>query len=136
MKPEIDELLKYNVSKAFDQAPGYQGFRQIPGIGSLPDQITQQVVSRLSQNLYQVITGALEDEQGGALTQKLIDKIGGTVRAEIQQDRTVEELQIWTVALLEEVKINYVKQLSIEDVERLMEENYKIYNITQGKQGG
>ena len=135
VKPEIDALLQYNISKAFDQAPGYQGFRQLPGIGSLPDQITQQVVSRVSQNLYQVITGALEDEEGGVLTQKLIDKIGETVRAEIQQDHTVEELQTWTVALLEEVKINYVKQLSVEDVERLMEENYRIYNITQGRQG-
>ncbi|MEO1299523.1 MAG: hypothetical protein AAFW75_27855 [Cyanobacteria bacterium J06636_16] len=134
VKPEIDALLQHNFTKAFEQAPGYQGFRQFPGIGNLPDQIAQQAVSLFSQNLYQGLTGALEDKEGGVLVQQLIDKIGDTVRSEIQQDRTLEELQTWTVALLEEVKINYVKQLSVEDVERLMEENYQIYNITQERQ--
>ncbi|MEM9001992.1 MAG: hypothetical protein AAGE59_00560 [Cyanobacteria bacterium P01_F01_bin.86] len=134
VKPEIDALLQHNVTKAFDQAPGYQGFRQLPGIGNLPDQISQQVVSLFSQNLYQVLTGALEDEEGGVLTQQLIDKIADTVRTEIQENRTLEDLQTWTIALLEEIKINYVRQLSVEDVERLMEENYRIYNITQGRQ--
>ena len=134
VKPEIDALLKHNVTKAFDQAPGYQGFRQLPGIGNVPDQIAQQVVSLFSQNLYQALNGTLDDQEGGALVQQLIDKIGDTVRSEIQQDRTLEDLQTWTVALLEEVKINYVKQLSVEDVEQLMEENYQIYNITQGRQ--
>ena len=134
VKPEIDTLLHYNVSQAFAQAPGYQSFRQLPGIGNLPDQIAQQVVSQVSQNLYQALTGAVEDKEAAALTQQLIEKIGDTLRSEVQQDRTVEELQIWTVALLEEVKINYVKQLSIEDVESLMEENYRIYNITQERQ--
>lgn len=131
VKPEIDALLQYNVSQAFDQAPGYQGFRQLPGIGDLPDQIAHQVVSSVSRNLYEALTGAVEDEKGGAIAQQLFDKIGTTVRAEIQQDQTLEDLQTWTVALLEEFKINYVKQLSVEDVERLMEENYRIYNITQ-----
>ncbi|MGF1521300.1 MAG: hypothetical protein ACFBSF_03145 [Leptolyngbyaceae cyanobacterium] len=134
VKPEIDALLQHSVSRAFEQAPGYRGFQQLPGIGNLPDQIAHQVVGLLSQNLYQSMTGALEDEEGAVLTQQLIDKLGDTVRSEIQQNRTVEELQTWTVALLEEVKINYVKQLSVEDVESLMEDNYHIYNITQERQ--
>lgn len=133
VKPEIDALLHHSVSEAFDQAPGYQGFRQLPGIGSLPDQIAQQVVSLTSQNLYQVLTGILEDEEGAALTQKLIDKVGETFRTEIQQNQTIEDIQLWMVALLEEIKLNYVRQLSIEDIDRLMEENYHIYNLTQEK---
>jgi hypothetical protein len=131
VKPEIDAILKHSVVNAFNQAPGYQSFRRLPGIGDLPDQMAQQVVQQVSQNLYQVLTGALQDEQGSALTQQLLDKVGDTVRAEIQQDQMVDELEQWTVALLEEVKINYVKQLSVEDVDRLIEENYKLYDITQ-----
>lgn len=134
VKPEIDALLHHSVSQAFDQAPGYQGFRQLPGVGALPDQIAQQVISLVSQNLYKTLIGALEDEQGSALTQDLIAKVADTVRSEVQKDRTVEDLQNWTVALLEEVKLNYVKQLSTEDIDRLMEENYRIYNITQARQ--
>ena len=136
VKPEIDALLHHNIRQAFNQAPGYQGFRQLPGIGNLPDQVAQQVVSLVSQNLYQTMTGVLKDEKGAALTQQLVDKIGDTLRSEVKQEQTMEELQIWTVALLEEIKINYVKQLSVEDVERLMEKNYQIYNITQERQKG
>jgi hypothetical protein len=131
VKPEIDAILKRSVVSAFDQAPGYQGLRRLPGIGNLPDQIAQQVVSQVSQNLYQVLTGALEDEKGAALTQQLLDKVVATVRAEIQQEQMVGELEEWTVALLEEIKINYVKQIAVEDVDRLIEENYKLYDITQ-----
>ncbi|MEM0981198.1 MAG: hypothetical protein AAGH78_13105 [Cyanobacteria bacterium P01_H01_bin.58] len=134
VKPEIDELLHYNVTRAFDQAPGYQGLRQLPGIGDWQQQMSQQVVSLVSQNLYQALTGALEDKEGAALTQKLISKMGDTVRAEIQRDKTIDELQLWTVALLEEFKINYVQQISAEDVDSLMIENYRIYNMTQERQ--
>ena len=134
VKPELDALLKHSVVSALEQAPGYQGFRQLPGIGDLPDQIVQQVVSQTSQTLYQAMTGALEDEKGTELTQNLIAKIGEALRTEIQQDKTVDELEQWTVALLEEIKINYVKQLSVEDVDRLIEGNYKLYNMTQVRQ--
>ena len=134
VKPELDALLKHSLVSALEQAPGYQGFRQLPGIGDLPDQIAQQVVNQTSQTLYQAMTGALEDEKGSALTQNLIAKIGEALRTEVQQNKTVDELEQWTVALLEEIKINYVKQLSVEDVDRLREGNYKLYNMTQVRQ--
>ena len=133
VKPEIDALLQYNILKAFEQAPGYQGFRRLPGIGELPEQLVQQVVSQVSQNLYQAITGSLEDEKGAALTQSLIAKLGLALRSEVQQGHTLDDLEQWTIALLEEIKINYVKQLSLEDVDHLREENYKLYDITRAR---
>lgn len=134
VKPEIDALLQHSILQALNQAPGFQAFRGLPGIGQLPDQIAQQVVGQVSQNLYQVATGVIEDEQGSALTQDLLTKIGETLRHQVQQDNTVDDLEQWTVALLEEIKINYVKQLSFEDIDRLREENYKLYDLTQARQ--
>lgn len=134
VKPEVDALLQHSVMRALDQAPGFQSFRGLPGIGDLPDQIARQVVSQVSQNLYQLATGAIEDEKGADLTRNLITKIGETLRYEVQQGKTVDELEQWTVALLEEIKINYVKQLSFEDIDRLREENYKLYDLTQSRQ--
>jgi hypothetical protein len=133
IKPEIDALLHHSVVSAFNQAPGYQGFRQLPGIGSLPDQIAQQVVGQVSANVYGALTGALKDEEGAKLTQKLVEGLTTAVRSELQQDKTVEELQTLVVALLDEIKINYVKQITVEDVEHMMEENYRLYNITLEK---
>ncbi len=134
VKPEIDALLQHSVMQALNQAPGFQAFQGLPGIGNLPDQIAQQVVGQVSQNLYQLATGVVEDEEGSALTRNLLTKIGDTLRHEVQQDNTVDDLEQWTVALLEEIKINYVKQLSFEDIDRLREENYKLYDLTQARQ--
>lgn len=134
VKPEVDALLKHSVMQALNQAPGFQSFRGLPGVGDLPDQIARQVVSQVSQNLYRVATGAIEDEKGTELTQDLLAKIGETLRYQVQQNQTIDELEQWTVALLEEIKINYVKQLSIEDIDRLREDNYKLYDLTQARQ--
>ncbi|MGF1460747.1 MAG: hypothetical protein ACFBSG_17180 [Leptolyngbyaceae cyanobacterium] len=134
VKPEVDALLQHSILQALDQAPGFQGFRGLPGIGNLPEQIAQQVVSEISKNLYQAATGAIEDEKGAELTQNLITKVGETLRHEVQQNKTVDELEQWTVALLEEIKINYVKQLSAEDLDGIREQNYKLYDLTQARQ--
>jgi hypothetical protein len=133
VKPEVDALLQHSVMQALNQAPGFQSFRGLPGIGNLPEQISQQVISQLSQTLYQSATGAIEDEEGAALTRDLLSKIGETLRNEVQQDNTVDELEQWTVALLEEIKINYVQQLTSEDIDRLRDENYKLYDLTQAR---
>jgi hypothetical protein len=133
VKPEVDALLHHSVTNAFNQAPGYQAFRQVPGVGALPDQMAQQVVGQVSQSLYDALTGALNDEKGAALTQKLMERFGEEARSQIQMDKTLDEVETLVVALLDEVKINYVKQLEAEDVEQLMAENYRLYNLTQQK---
>ncbi|QQE67172.1 hypothetical protein GFS31_38840 [Leptolyngbya sp. BL0902] len=131
LKPELDALLKHTVTTAFDQAPGYQGFRQLPGLGNLPDQIAQRVVAQLSTNAYGVLKGGLEDQEGVALTQSLVKKFTDTFKRQIQESENLEELETLLVDFLEEVKLNYVKRLASEDVDRLIEERYQIYNVTQ-----
>jgi hypothetical protein len=90
------------------------------------------VVGQVSQNLYQAMTRSTpKDEQAEALSQALFEKFGEIVRSEIKETHAVDDSEQWSIALLEEVKINYVKQLSVEDVDRLLEENYRLYNLTQ-----
>lgn len=134
IKPELDALLHHSLTNAFYQTSGYQSFRRLPGVGSLPDQIVQQVIAQTSQNLYRTLTSAMEDEQGAELTQALVERLGSQFRTELQQEGTLEEMQNLLIVLLDEIKINYVKQVATEDVERLMEESYRIYNITQERQ--
>jgi hypothetical protein len=133
IKPELDAVLQHTLTSALNDAPGYQSFRQIPGLGTLPDQIAQQLVSQASATLYSSLTGTLNDQKGAELTQSLVNQFSESFRAELQTGKTLEELQALIIDLLDEVKINYVKQLDAEDIEQLMEENYRIYNITQQK---
>ncbi|WP_052050047.1 hypothetical protein [Leptolyngbya sp. KIOST-1] len=133
VKPELDDLLKHTVTQAFDRAPGYQGFRQLPGIGGLPDQVAQLVVAQLSANVYGMVRGSLENETGGEKTQALIDKLAETFKLQLRENENIEELEALVVNFLEEFKLNYVKRLAAEDVDRLIEERYQIYNVTQGQ---
>ena len=131
IKPELDMLLHHSVTSALNQSPAYQGFQKLPGIGDVPNQIAQQVVAEVSKNAYGAVTAALEDPVGAELTQKLVQNFINTLRSEIQQDHTLEEIQSLTTALLEEVKINYVKRLAAEDLEQLQQQPYQIYEVTQ-----
>jgi hypothetical protein len=133
VKPELDALLQHAVTSAFDQAPGYQGFRQLPGLGSLPDQIAQRVVAQLSTNVYGAVKGSLENQEAGELTQALIQKFTDTFKLQLKENENLAELETLLVDFLEEVKLNYVKRLAAEDVERLIEERYQLYNVTQSE---
>lgn len=132
VKPEIDALLKHTITQAFDSTPGYQGFRQLPGIGDLPDQVAQRMVTQLSANLYDALKGSLENETGSGLTRDLIQKLGDTFKVQLKENENVEEIEGLVVDFLEEFKLNYVKRLADADVDRLIEERYQLYNVTQG----
>ncbi|HIK44646.1 MAG TPA: hypothetical protein IGR64_07120 [Leptolyngbyaceae cyanobacterium M65_K2018_010] len=136
VKPELDALLKHSITRAFDQAPGYQGFRQLPGVGNLPDQIAQGVVAQLSANAYGALKGSFENPQGGELTQALMKKFTDSFKRQLQENEDLGELETLVVSFLEEVKLNYVKRLAAEDVDRLIEERYQLYNVTQDTLGG
>lgn len=133
IKPELDRLLKHTVTTAFAQAPGYQNFRQLPGLGNLPDQIAQRITADLSANAYSLLRGSLDNQEGGALTQALMKKFTDTFKAQIQENENLGEMESLLVDFLEEVKLNYVKRLASEDVDRLIEERYQLYNVTQGE---
>jgi hypothetical protein len=93
--------------------------------------VAQQIVSQVSANAYGVISAALKDEQGGELTQELVAKLTDTIKSEVQKNGMVEELESLTTALLEEIKLNYVRRLAAEDIDRLIEQRYQLYNTTQ-----
>ena len=134
IKPELDTLLHHSITNALYQSSAYQGFQKLPGIGDIPNQIAQQIVAEVSKTAYGALTTALEDPVGAELTQKLLQNFVKTLRSEIQQDQTIEEIQSLTTDLLEEVKINYVKRLATEDLEELQTKPYQIYEATQRTQ--
>ena len=134
LKPEIDALLHHSVVQVLDQSPAYKGFGQIPGIGGVRDQIAHQIVGQVSENAYDVVRAALQDEKGAQLTQNLVSKLMDTTRTEVQKKGMIDDLEALTTALLEEVKLNYVRRLAAEDIDRLIEQRYQIYNVTQESQ--
>ena len=133
VKPDLDRLVQQTVMQAFDRAPGYQGFRQLPGVGGVPDQIAQQVITQLSSSLYTALRSTLEG--AGARQddryQALIEKFTDSFQRQLQQKGDLQEIEGLLVAWLEEIKLNYVRRLAAADLDRLVEERYQIYNATQ-----
>ncbi|MGF1566720.1 MAG: hypothetical protein ACFCVD_01360 [Nodosilinea sp.] len=131
IKPELDAVVNQSVSNTMTLAPGYQSFRQLPGIGGVPNQISQQIIAQLSQSLYTVLQRSLESSRNNPQMEALMTKFTDTLRSELRQGTTLDDLETMLIALLEEVKLNYVKRLSEEDYEILQEQRYRLYNTTQ-----
>lgn len=135
VKPEIDALLDHHVTRALDQAPGYRGLRQLPGVGNTAEALTRQIVEQVTENLFQALQRTSKDDRGTELLSDLLTRLTNALRTEVKQtEGAVEELQTMTVDLLEEVKLNYVRRLAAEDYEALAEERYRLYDATQRQQ--
>jgi hypothetical protein len=135
VKPEVDALLDHSMTQALDLAPGYQNFRQLPGVSPLTEQITRQVASQVSQILYDTLRQVLADERGAELLQSLLTNVSANWRSQLKEhEETLQEIQAMTATLLEEVKLSYVKRLAAEDNETLAEQRYRLYDVTQSGQ--
>jgi hypothetical protein len=89
------------------------------------------MVAEVSQSLCQALQKSLASSHDNPAMQALLAKFADTLRSEIQQDNTLAELEAMTLALLEEIKINYVKRLSQEDYDMLLEQRFRLYDVTQ-----
>lgn len=131
IKPDLEALLQHNIDMILSQSPAYQTLKTVPLIGDVPQQLNQRLVAEVTEGLYSAIVTALEDKVGAELINKLVKNFGETLTGELQQQRSVQELQALVIDLLEEVKINYVRRLSEEDVEGLLEETRQIRRIAR-----
>lgn len=134
IRPEVEALLNHSVTQVLNSSPIYAGLQKLPGASGASQQLTQQIVSDISKTAYQAIRSSLEDETGAALTQQLVRRLGEVFNQELKQNHALEEIENLTVALLDEVKVNYVKRLEAEDYETLMQQKKRIYEITQSAQ--
>jgi hypothetical protein len=126
IKPDLEALLRHNIETILSQSPAYQGLKTVPLVGDLPRQINERLVAEVTQGVYGAIVMALEDKVGTELINKLVKNFGQTLTTELQRERSLQELQSLATDLLEEVKVNYVRRLSEEDVEGILEETRQI----------
>ena len=134
IKPDVDALLYHNIRSVLNSAPGYETVSRMPGVDTLSDQIPRQLAGQLSASLFAAVKEAFEDKQGAELMAQLISRLTSTLQAEIQEEESLTEIEDLTIALLEEIKINYVKRIAAEDIDRLNEQRYQIYDVT--REGG
>lgn len=132
IQPDLEAILKHNIEKILSPNPVYQAFTQIPGLGQLPNQITERIVGEISQAAYNGLTAALqEDTVGEELTRHLLQHFSEALSSEVQKQQTLQYIQSLVVDMLEEIKINYVQRLPEEDVEHLLEQSRQMRAIVK-----
>jgi hypothetical protein len=136
LQPDLEALLRYNIESFLKQSPLYQGWKQVPGLGNLPEQLAQQLVAELSklvtlgpQDAYEAFKIASEDPIGIKLSSQLVQHFGQALGTELQQQQTWQEIQLLLCDFLEEFKINYIQRLSEEDFEKILEQAKELQRI-------
>ncbi|MGD1874973.1 MAG: hypothetical protein ACFB02_18195 [Mastigocoleus sp.] len=122
VKPEISELLQHNIEEALNQTPIYRNLNNLPGVAQMQNQLSEQLSARIIDNVYSAMVNAVQDPVSAELSGRLVKKFSDTLTVEMQQKQIMSEIQILLIDFLEEVKINYVQQLSQEDLEEVLEE--------------
>ncbi|MEB3250237.1 MAG: hypothetical protein VKK07_12940 [Merismopediaceae bacterium] len=123
IEPEVETFLLYNLEQILNQSEAYQHLQQLPGVKTLQTQITEQLITTTYQKLQEVLLLVLQhDPKFDDLLEKLVESILKNLNQEMKTQNHLEQVEKLLLDLLEEIKINYVLQLSQADIEQIIEE--------------
>jgi hypothetical protein len=126
IQPDVEAILRHNIESILNKLPAYQSFQSIPGLGTVPAQLTEKLVADLSAAVYEALTTGIEDPVGTKLSAQLVQHFGEAIAHEAKNQHTLERIQTLLLDMLEEIKINYVERLSEEDVEAVLEQTRQL----------
>ena len=130
IRSDLEALLKHHLEKILKQSQVYQGLEQVPGMGELKNQLTENLVKQITQTIYDGVNMAIEEDPvGEELFQRLIKHLMEAYGSQLQAKQTLEEVQSLITDFLEEMKVNYVERLSEEDLEEILDQTRAIGQI-------
>lgn len=123
IKPDAEALLKHNLAKALAQTPIFQNLQKLPGMKNLENQISEQISFKLYQAFSETLVKMTkEDPKSNELLEQLMQNFNQVMATELQGQKRINQLETLVTEFLEEFKINYVKPLSAEDLEIILEQ--------------
>lgn len=133
IQPDVEALIQHSIRTTLIQSPAYQQLQNFPGVSHLPQQLAENLAKNLYQTTYQVLTAGLEDPELAELNRRLAKNFGKALEGELEKPQHQNEIQSLLIDLLEEIKINYVKNLTLEGMERSLDESEKLHKLTNYK---
>lgn len=131
VRPNLEALIRHSIDSVLSQSPAYRGLQALPGIGAVPGQITERLVSELTQATYDTLKTSLNDPKLTQLSTELIQNFATTLLSEAEKQNTLPEIQTLLSDLLEEIKINYVQRVAIEDLDTVLEQTRQLQQLKQ-----
>jgi len=127
MQLDIEALMHYSIESTLKQSPIYQQLQSVPGLSHLPTQLTEKLVTDMSQTFYSTLTTFFEDPVVIELSDRLFQNFTEALEMEVQKEQNIQEIQSLLLDLLEEIKINYVKGIAEKEVEKILEEATRLH---------
>ncbi|MBW4634380.1 MAG: hypothetical protein KME30_21445 [Iphinoe sp. HA4291-MV1] len=126
IQPEVAAILRHNIETIFRQAPMYRNLQHLPGLDAMQTQLSEQLATQITTNLYSAVVSATEDPVGAKLSSQLVQRFGEALGTEMQKKQVLSEIQNLLIDFLEEVKLNYVQRLSQEDMWKVLEQTKQL----------
>ena len=126
VQPDLEDLLRYSLKEALQESELYQTVRGIPGLDNLPTGAIEQLADYLAQATYDVLSNSYTDAEGKILFNRLSKNFSDVLGRQIQNQATQSEIQILLSDLLEEWKLNYIKNAQQRDPEQTLAEAEQI----------
>ncbi|MCC5645012.1 hypothetical protein LC607_19135 [Nostoc sp. CHAB 5824] len=126
IQPAIIAILRHSIETVFHQVPVYRNLQNLPGVGQAQTQLSEQLATQITTNLYKTLVSAVEDPVGAKLTSQLVQSFSNALGSEIKEKHVLSEIQSLLFDFLEEIKLNYVQRLSQEDIDQIIEQTRQL----------
>jgi hypothetical protein len=126
IQPAIVAILRHNIETVFHQVPVYRNLQNLPGVGQAQTQLSEQLATQITTNLYKTLVSAVEDPIGAKLTTQLVESFSQALGSQIKEKHLLSEIQSLLFDFLEEIKLNYVQRLSQEDIDQIIEQTRQL----------
>ncbi|WP_323257446.1 hypothetical protein [Spirulina sp. CCNP1310] len=131
-RQDLEALMDYGIRKAIADVPAAQQMQRLPGVMQMQETITKQVIHHLYDVIYSQLQQLLTvDPEFDALIEQLAETFTNSMRNEIQAQQSIDRVEYLLIALIDEIKVNYVQRLSQEDVEDLMDQTRMLRQAAQ-----
>ena len=122
VQPEIVAILRHNIESILNQTPIYRNLLILPGMEQMQTQLSEQLAIQITTNLYNTLVAATQDPVSAKLSAQLVQSFSTALGTEIQKKHVISEIQSLVLDFLEEVKINYLHNVSSEDIVLTLEQ--------------
>lgn len=126
VQSDVEAVIQHVIQSTLNESPVYKQIQNVPGVNILPYQLTKNLARDLSQTGYNNLVKILEDPVILELISCLIKNFRSGLQQELQKQHNLEEMQNLLIDMLEEIKINYVKGISLSGLEKILEEANQI----------
>ncbi|MHC5827826.1 MAG: hypothetical protein ACYT04_71060, partial [Nostoc sp.] len=91
IQPAIVAILRHNIETVFHQVPVYRNLQNLPGLEHAQTQLSEQLATQITTNLYKTLVSAVEDPVGAKLTSQLVQSFSDALGSQIKEKHLLSE---------------------------------------------